>query len=174
MEKNVILCGFMGCGKTTVGRALAEKAGYRFADMDDLIEKEQGKSIARIFKEEGEAAFRRMETETARKLSAQSRLVVAAGGGALLNPENAALFRATGVIVLLDLPVEALQERLKDDTSRPLLQKPDRNALIRELYEKRMPLYRAAADLAICADFPPGEAADRILAAVLAQDAKKP
>ena len=174
MEKNIILCGFMGCGKTTVGRALAQKTGYRFVDMDGLIEKRQGKSVSEIFAQEGEAAFRRMETEIARELSAQSRLVVAAGGGALLNPENAALFRESGVIVLLDLPVEVLQERLKDDTNRPLLQRPGRNAVIRELYEKRIPLYRAAADLSVRADFPPGEAADRILATVLARDTKKP
>ncbi|MFR1803448.1 MAG: shikimate kinase, partial [Faecalispora jeddahensis] len=84
MSGNIVLCGFMGSGKTTVGQVLAQKSGRRFFDLDQYIEQRQGKTISQIFADEGEQTFRRLETEAARKLSSQKDLVIATGGGAVL------------------------------------------------------------------------------------------
>ena len=132
MKENLILCGFMGCGKTTVGRRLAALSGRELVDMDAYIEKEQGKTVREIFDTLGESAFRQMETEAARALSQKNGLVIASGGGTVLNPENVRLLRQSGKILLLDVPLAALQERLKSDTQRPLLQRPDRRELERK------------------------------------------
>ena len=101
--RNLILCGFMGCGKTTVGRRLARLTGRRFVDMDAVIEEEAGMRVKEIFDRYGEADFRRREREACAALAAAEGLVIAAGGGALTFPENAAALAATGVIVLLEV-----------------------------------------------------------------------
>lgn len=163
MKENLILCGFMGCGKTTVGRRLAALSGRELVDMDAYIEKEQGKTVQEIFAALGESAFRQMETDAARALSQKNGLVIASGGGTVLNPENVRLLRQSGKILLLDVPLAALQERLKSDTQRPLLQRPDRREFIAELHAKRMPLYEAAADLVVPAGAPGIVVARRIL-----------
>lgn len=171
--KNIILCGFMGCGKSTMGRRLAKQLGCEFVDMDRYIEEKQKISVKEIFARHGEEAFRRMETEASRQLAAQTGLVIATGGGTLLNPDNTAALRSTGVIVLLDVPLAALQERLKNDTTRPLLQKPDRNQVIRNLHETRMPQYRAAADVCVNAGAPFQVVADRIIQGVEAYESSR-
>ena len=99
--KNIILCGFMGSGKTTVGRRLAQKAHMEFIDMDDYIEQREGRTITDIFAQDGEETFRRMETEAARELASRRGLVIAAGGGTLLRAQNVKIFRKSGVTVLL-------------------------------------------------------------------------
>lgn len=162
-RKNVILCGFMGSGKSTVGKFLSRRLGMQFIDMDAYIEDWQKTTISEIFAAKGETEFRRLETQAARDLSAKHGQVIAAGGGTLLFPQNVEIFRKNGVIVLLDAPLAALQERLKNDRSRPLLQKPNRNEVIRELHEKRMPLYRAAADFSVNAGLPPKLVAEEII-----------
>lgn len=154
MKQNLILCGFMGCGKSTVGRRLAQLSGREFVDMDAFIQAEQSMTIPEIFARQGEAAFRQMETEAARALSQKQGLVIACGGGTVLNPENVKLLRQGGVILLLDVPLPALQERLKNDTQRPLLQRPDRREFIESLHAQRMPLYHKAADLVVPAGAP--------------------
>lgn len=163
MKQNLILCGFMGCGKSTIGRRLAALSGRKLIDMDRFIEEEQGMTIREIFDRYGEDAFRQMETEASKALSLQSNLVIASGGGTVLNPQNADILRRNGKILLLEVPLAALQERLKTDTQRPLLQRPDRREFIAELFEKRMPLYRQAADLIVPAGAPGNVVARRIL-----------
>ncbi len=161
---NIILCGFMGCGKTTIGRYIAELSGRKFLDMDDYIEKRAGMEIRDIFETMGEEGFRRMEAEASKELSERNGLVIASGGGTLLAPENREAFRKNGTIILLDVSAAALKERLKNDSARPLLQKPDRDAVIDRLLAERMPQYREAADLIIDANMPPKPVAKRVLA----------
>ena len=147
--KNIILCGFMGSGKTTVGRRLAQKTHMEFLDMDHYIEEREGRTIADIFAQDGEETFRRMETEAARELASRRGLIIASGGGTLLRLHNVKIFRKSGVTVLLDTPIGLIQERLKNDTVRPLLQKPNRKKVISDLYRKRLPAYCAAADIIV-------------------------
>ena len=165
-KRNIVLCGFMGCGKSTVGSLLAGKSGRSYVDMDSHIEKSVGKSVSAIFAEDGEARFRALEREACEALSRKSGLVIASGGGTLVRQENAELLRRTGVIVLLDVPLAELQRRLANDTARPLLQKPNRNAVIEELLGQRLPLYRSAADFAVDAGAAPAKVVENILAAL--------
>ena len=153
---NVVLCGFMGSGKTTCGRLLAEATGRRFVDLDDFIERREGMTVAEIFAQKGEPAFRELETRAVRELSLAAGLVIAAGGGTLLQKENADALRANGVIVLLDVSLETARGRLKGDSSRPLLHRGGADA-IGGLYRARAGLYRSAADLTADADGTPEE-----------------
>lgn len=148
---NVVLCGFMGCGKSTVGQLLAQVLGREFVDMDTFIEKQEGANVSKIFKQKGEAYFRQCETNACRILSRQSELVIAAGGGTLLHPENGKLLRETGIIALLQPPYETIVQRLVGDHTRPLLEHPDKGTVMRQLYESRMPLYQDAANLTVSA-----------------------
>ncbi len=150
VQPSIVLCGFMGCGKTTVGKVLARKLAWRFVDMDHFIEQRAGKTVSQIFDELGEPAFRAMEREAVRLLSSEPRLVIATGGGVLTFPENVEVFHKAGCpIILLDVTPEEVAHRLQGDTSRPLLNVPDRLEAIRQLYAKRLPLYHKAADLQV-------------------------
>ncbi len=166
MNKNIVLCGFMGCGKTTVGRLLAEHIGYRLVDMDEYIEAQAGMTVAAIFDRFGEEEFRRREREACVALAEKSGLVIATGGGALTFPDNARVLRETGVTVLLSVSPAAILRRLEGDTTRPLLARPDREAALQELYDRRLPLYRAAADIEVLAEDTPDAVADRVIAAL--------
>lgn len=146
----VFLVGFMGAGKTSVARALGEHLGWPFEDLDDRIQKREGQSIEQIFRESGEAAFRRAEHSALRELlsePANSPRVVALGGGAFAQEENAALLRSHGLpVVFLDAPVEELfrrctEQRLEQKHDRPLA--CDQGAFA-ELYEARRTFYLAA------------------------------
>ena len=162
-QKNIILCGFMGCGKSTVGTLLAKKTGMAFVDLDSYIEKQENKTIARIFEESGEVHFRELEKQAARALSEKKGVVIAAGGGTLTFQENVDSLKNGGIIVLLDLPVETVAKRLKNDTTRPLLNRPDKDKAMKELYDKRLPLYRAAADIVVNADNSPMQVCKEII-----------
>ncbi|AFY42289.1 shikimate kinase [Nostoc sp. PCC 7107] len=144
---SLYLIGMMGAGKTTVGRLLAPQLGYRFVDTDDVIAKATGRSITQLFAEEGEAAFRQLESDVLAQVSAHINLTVATGGGIVVRRENWGYLRH-GLIVWLDLPVELLYNRLAEDTTRPLLQDPDPQGKLRSLLEQRQPLY-SQADLHI-------------------------
>lgn len=146
---NIILCGFMGCGKSTTGRLLAEALGREFVDLDRYIEAQQGCSVKELFAQKGEAYFRRLERRACRVLSRKPNLVLAAGGGTLLDRVNADLLHETGTVVLLDTPYEVLARRLQNDHARPLLDRPDRDAAMLELYNARMPIYKKHADFAV-------------------------
>lgn len=143
----VFLVGFMGAGKTSVGRALAAKLGWRFVDLDPRIEARQGRTIAEIFQQQGEAAFRKAEAEALRvlmeELGTAPHCVVALGGGAFVQPENARLLEEFGArVVFLDAPVEELRQRCRHmGNARPLF--ADENQF-RQLFEARRGGYMAA------------------------------
>lgn len=139
----------MGCGKSTVGRNLARKTGKRFVDMDAYIEKKTGKTISEIFTDQGEDGFRDIEHEVCLELADKSNLIIATGGGALTFERNVRAFKGKDIIVLLDVPLERIRYRLRNDKVRPLLQRPDKNKAMTELYNKRYPLYKAASDVTV-------------------------
>ena len=141
----IFLVGFMGAGKTTVGRALAALLGYRFFDLDDLIEEQAGKTVQAIFAEMGEPEFRRLEREILLSCNGMVRTVIALGGGAYVSEENRASMRGIGTTVWLACPLEVCLGRISGDRSRPLLGSKDE---MRALLEQRRPAY-AEADFAI-------------------------
>ena len=154
-RKSIVLCGFMGCGKSTIGSLLAKKMGMSFVDLDTYIEKKEKKTVSEIFRDCGEDYFRIKEREAVRDLSGKNGLIIAAGGGTMTFKENADMFKKGCKIVLLDISIEAVAERLKYDTTRPLLARPDKDKAMKELYEKRLPLYKAAADIIVDASDSP-------------------
>jgi 3-dehydroquinate synthase len=143
MEKqNVILTGFMGTGKTTVGQLLAAKLGCEFVDTDALIEAQDGRAVATIFAEDGEDAFRHMEAEVARTLAGRRGLVIATGGRMMLDEKNAALLAAAGPVFCLTADPQVILDRLKDDEGqRPLLIAPDPARRVSELLAERSAAY---------------------------------
>lgn len=147
--RNVYLVGLMGAGKTTVGKALAKRLGYRFVDSDHEVELRTGVSLATIFEIEGEDGFRRREAQLIAELAELSRHVVATGGGSVLRPENRLALRSSGTVVYLDVPLNTLHERTRHDRKRPLLQVSDPRQKLRELLAQRDPLYREVADVTI-------------------------
>lgn len=147
-KDNIVLIGFMGSGKTTVGRELAKRLGMDFVDTDAYIEEAAGKSISDIFAEDGEEAFRRMETETLKHLrDTVSNTVFSTGGGMPLRKENAALLKEIGKVYYLTAANLVIYDRIKENTDRPLLQERDPYGRICELMKQRKPLYEAAADM---------------------------
>lgn len=144
----IILTGFMGTGKSVVGRCLAERLAVPFVDLDDAIEAEAGMTIAEIFASEGEPGFRRREREVIASMADRGRCVMATGGGAVLDPENLRNLKTGAVLVCLSADPTVIMRRLGDDVRRPLLQTQDRLAKIRELLEQRAAAY-AQADLSI-------------------------
>lgn len=141
----IFLVGFMACGKSTIGRLLADTLGWSFADIDEDIERQARRSISDIFEIQGEEAFRRLEREAiaARVLRIEGGqpTVVALGGGAFARPENYELVAANGVSIWLDCPLEVLLRRIIGDTARPLARDLER---FKQLYEARLPAYRRA------------------------------
>jgi len=147
--KNIILCGFMGCGKSTVGKALAQISGKVFVDMDSLIEKEQNMRIPEIFEKYGENYFRELEHKTCIDLSQKRDLVIASGGGTLISQRNADILAQTGIIVFLEVPLKEISLRLKNDTSRPLLNTSNREQVMAGLFNFRIPLYKKNAEFIV-------------------------
>ncbi|MDI9414289.1 MAG: shikimate kinase [Bacillota bacterium] len=149
---NIVLAGFMGVGKSSVGRVLAGHLGRDFLDLDEEIEKDIGMTISEFFSKEGEQAFREKEKELIRKFSSQSELVLSVGGGAVLNRENVAELKKRGRLILLTADVDTIFERLKDDTTRPVLGIPVTKAKIEELMDKRGEAYERAAQIIVSTD----------------------
>jgi len=149
--RNVVLIGFMGCGKTTVGRKLQELLGYPFLDTDQLIESRTGRTISEIFADQGESAFRDLETQVLGELSgaAAARQIIATGGGIVGRPENRELLRKLGFVVWLRAPVDTILQRVSRNHDRPLLQTDDPRARMEALLAERMPLYQATSHLEI-------------------------
>ncbi len=143
---NLVLVGFMGTGKSAVGRCIAERWGRTFLDMDALIEEREGRTIPAIFRDSGEPYFRRLETQLAAELGEPRSLVIAAGGGIVLHPVNIEHLRRGGVVVCLTATPDAILQRVAGDTHRPLLQAPDRERRVRELLEARKPFYESIPD----------------------------
>lgn len=150
---NVILIGFMGSGKTTIGHILQEVYGYKFLDTDAYIEEKEGRKISQIFEEDGEAYFRRLETQVLRELSGTvSHTLIATGGGTPLQRENARLLRELGHVYYLQASEEAIWERVKNSQDRPLLACENPRGRIRELLEQRQERYRHAAHVILDTD----------------------
>ena len=146
---SVYLVGLMGAGKTTIGRALAKQLGWRFVDSDHEIEARTGVGIPTIFEIEGEAGFRRRESQVIADLTKQHGLVMATGGGVVLAEENRRNLRENGLVVYLDVSPVKLYERTRLDRNRPLLQVENPLAKLEELHAQRAPLYREVADLVV-------------------------
>lgn len=144
---NIILIGMMGSGKTTVGKLLANLIGKTFMDVDHEIQRRTGVGIPVIFEIEGEAGFRKRESEILRDMVRQQNIVLATGGGAILHPDNRTLLRQHGTVVYLCAPVTELRRRTHQDKNRPLLQTGNVQARLIELFTQRDPLYRETAHL---------------------------
>jgi shikimate kinase len=163
-HSNMFLIGFMGTGKTTVGRALADRLRLRFVDMDDVIVDRAGKSIPEIFAEDGEPAFRALERQVAHDLSCEIGLVVATGGGVILDPANMEDFCSGGLVVCLSAHPDAVLDRVEGDTNRPLLagERTEKRAKMVALLEKRQPLYGAVPNQVDTTDLTADEVVDRV------------
>lgn len=142
--KNIILVGFMGTGKTAVGRALATRLKMKFVDIDDLIEEREGMKISDIFASKGEPYFRKVEKETVKEVSAQSGLVIAAGGGAVIDEDNVKNLKSSGIMVCLAARPDKILERTKGQVHRPLLNVSDPRGKISELLAERAEYYARA------------------------------
>ena len=154
VRNNYVLIGFMGSGKTTIGRELSRTCAMPRFDLDELIEEKAGKSIPEIFAESGNEGFRAIETQVLRSLvrSGAEGYVYSTGGGCVTMPENLPLLKQLGLVVYLRIQPETVLKRIGKDTSRPLLQTPDKETRVREMMMEREPLYQAAADIVIEAD----------------------
>ncbi|MBL8416734.1 MAG: shikimate kinase [Dechloromonas sp.] len=144
-RNNIYLVGLMGAGKTTVGRQLAKRLGRQFYDSDHEIVQRTGVPIPTIFEIEGEEGFRRREMQAIAELTASAEIVLATGGGVVLNPENRSRLHNTGWVVYLNVPPALLFERTRHDRNRPLLRVSDPLAKLEELHRQRDPLYRETA-----------------------------
>jgi shikimate kinase len=148
-RRNVYLIGPMGSGKTAVGRRLAALLGKQFFDSDAEIERRTGVDVRYIFEKEGEARFRQRERDVIAELTALDDVVVATGGGVILDPVNRERLTATGVVVYLDTTLDTLVRRTKSSRTRPLLIDADPRTVLERLMVVRRPLYEETADLRI-------------------------
>ncbi|MBW8900844.1 MAG: 3-dehydroquinate synthase [Massilia sp.] len=148
-NNNIFLVGLMGAGKTTIGRLLARRLDLTFIDSDHEIEARTGATIPWIFEIEGEASFRRREADVIRELTAQNGIVLATGGGAVLDPASRALLAERGTVIYLRASVSSILQRTAHDKNRPLLQTADPRRKLEDLTAQREPLYREIADMVI-------------------------
>lgn len=146
--KPIFLCGFMGCGKTTVGKRLATVLGAGYCDMDQLIVKREEMTIPEIFEKYGEEHFRKLETELIEELSESYKGVISCGGGAMLRCENAELAKKRGMILFLDTPFRQCYYRISGDKNRPIAANSTKSEL-EELYNKRYPIYKGHSSYTI-------------------------
>ena len=150
---NLILCGMMGSGKTTIGIKIAEQTGRRWYDTDGIIVDKYGK-ISDIFEYYGESHFRKLETEIVKELADKDNLIISTGGGLVLKSENNVLLKQNGKIVFLRATLETLAKRLKVDGERPLLRTSTENIRDRlnRLLDERSPIYESVADYIVDVD----------------------
>ena len=149
MKTSIALVGFMGAGKTVVGRLLAEKLGKEFIELDALIEKKAGKSIPAIFQQDGEIRFRELEIEAAAGVADKKNVVIACGGGLVLNKISIDRLQRESVVVYLTASPAVILKRTSGDDDRPLLAVKDRAGQIKELLGFRRPFYERAADITV-------------------------
>ncbi len=153
------LCGFMGCGKSRIGRELAKKTGMAFADLDAYIVEHEKMSIPEIFDRSGEPYFRSLEAKYIAEMPDNS--VVALGGGAIINENTAKTARETGKVIFLDVDFETCYKRIKDDSNRPLAFNNPKEK-VKELYDTRRPIYSERSDIIIKAAGSPAKIIDKI------------
>ena len=151
-QGNIFLVGPMGAGKSTIGRQLAKELGLRFVDSDQEIEKQTGASIPLIFELEGEAGFRLREKAVMAELTQHQDIVLATGGGAVLDRDNRRYLAGRGLVVYLYASVDEQLRRTRHDNHRPLLQTADPRGRLEALFSLRDPLYREVADLIVASD----------------------
>jgi shikimate kinase len=142
--RNIALIGFMGAGKTSVGRAVAEQLGFEFVDTDALIESRTGKTITQIFASDGEAHFRSLEHSVVEQLATRDKVIISTGGGLPTNQSNLDSLKTHALVVCLWASAERIWERVKHQSHRPLLQTPNPQERIQELLQTRAPFYRQA------------------------------
>ena len=150
--QNIFLIGFMGCGKSTIARVLSEKLGIEQVEMDELIVKEQGMPITKIFEKYGEEKFRDIETDLLKRLQQKDGVIVSCGGGAVLREENRRIMKDSGVIIWLTAKPKTILERVKHGTNRPVLNGHMNVEYITELMERRRTCYEGAADFKVSTD----------------------
>ena len=146
---NLILVGMMGSGKTTMGRVLARHLGKEFVDSDEEIIKRTGVTVPHIFDVEGEAGFRQREAAAIRELAGRDNLVLATGGGAVLDGDNREILKQSGIVIYLKANAHDLWQRTRHDRNRPLLQTENPYARLVELFQQRDPLYRQVSDIVV-------------------------
>lgn len=158
--KAVYLCGFMGCGKSVVGKKLAEKLGCEFYDMDQYIVKREGMKIPEIFAEKGEKYFREAETAAIKEL-AENKGIIACGGGAMLKKENSEIAAENGIVVYIEVPFEVCYGRISGDKNRPIVMNNTKEEL-EFIYDSRVPVYRENSSVTVSGNGTVAEIADRI------------
>lgn len=160
--KNIVLVGFMGTGKTVVAKLLAEKLGREFLELDAIIEKREGVSIKEIFRQKGEAYFRKVEKDVVKEAAKKDGLVISAGGGAITDDENFRNLKKNSVIVCLEASPDVILKRTKGNTCRPLLNVEDPKKEIEGLLRKRAPYYKRADHSVNTDNMTPEEVAEAI------------
>jgi shikimate kinase len=160
---NLYLVGFMGTGKSTVGRMLVRQLGFQFLDSDHEIERLQGKPISRIFAEEGEARFREMERQFIEQGHPDQGCIVACGGGLVVPPGMLELLHRRGVVICLHAPLETVLNRTMHTTHRPLFEVENREQRVRELYAQREAIYRRTGTMVLTDSRPVREIAAHVL-----------
>jgi shikimate kinase len=143
-SKNIYLLGFMGAGKTSIGKILAEKLRLEFCDLDELIGRERGKTISRLFAEDGEDFFRDLESKKLLTISRKSGQIISTGGGVVLREANWEVMEKGGITIYLKASTDILWSRIRNDSSRPLLQVDRPVEKVRELLSTRVPFYEKA------------------------------
>lgn len=169
-DNNINFIGFMGTGKSRVGKRLSQKMGLEYIDTDEMIERETGMSIGEIFDQQGEAYFRKLERDLAKRLSGETKKIILWGGGVVLNPENIRNLKRGGTMVLLEAEPEEIYRRIKNDRTRPLLKENMNLKTIKELLAQRQEAYHNSGDMIInTTDKTVEEVCDEIISKLLAK-----
>ncbi|MCD6583472.1 MAG: shikimate kinase [Candidatus Omnitrophica bacterium] len=163
MDKNIYIVGFMGTGKTTVGKLLAKRLNREFIEMDEEIEKKENKKIVDIFSLYGESYFRKVVKEVLKEIAERKNLVVSCGGGIVIDRENLQILKATGIPVCLEASVEVIYERTKRHTHRPLLNVADPRKKIEELLAYRSSFYHQVPLRVDTSGLNPSQVVDKIM-----------
>ena len=163
--KNIVLIGYMGCGKSTIAKELQKKLNISIFDTDAIIVKEQRRSINDIFTQEGESAFRDMETNLLSRLcDSSSECIISTGGGMPVREENRTLLKKCGTVFFLKASTDTILEHVKNDTERPLLKDPDRRGKIDRMLSERTPIYEGVGDYIIETD---GKTVEQVVEEIL-------
>ena len=166
-DKNIILIGFMGSGKSSSAQKLSKILKRKVISTDAMILKEEGRTIEEIFADSGESYFRDLERNLIKEISKKHNVIIDGGGGIVLNPDNIKDLKKNGIVLFLNASPESIYHDVKKQTQRPLLNVPDPLAKIRELLSSRLPLYKKAADITIDADHKTvDEIVERVLKAI--------
>ena len=163
MDTNLYLVGFMGTGKSTVGRQVARQMGFAFLDSDHEIERAQSQPVAQIFAEQGETKFRALEREFIEHGHPAKRCIISCGGGLIVPPGMLELLRSRGVVICMHAPIETILKRTQHATHRPLLQVENPEQRLRELYAQREELYRRSGTMVLTDKRPLREIAIHVL-----------